>query len=374
MKITAAVVNHVNGPYELETLEMAPLRDDEVCVRLVASGICHSDEASRVGDNPYAFPFVGGHEGAGIVDAVGTAIHDISPGDAVLISYAWCGHCASCLNGHPSHCDSWYNLNARGFRDDGSAAFSKPDGTPVANFFSQSSFATYCNTTRNNLIVVDKTADLRSLAPLGCGFLTGAGTIFNGLKPRAGQSIAIFGSGAVGMAVIMAAKIAGCWPIIAVDIHDTRLALAQELGASHIINSSKEDVEQSISAICIRNGVDFSVDTSGLSDVMSSALAVLNVGGTFAPVAVTRHNLNFNPMKTLVAKNRTIKGVLMGDAIPQMDIPQLLAWHQRGLFPFEKLLTWYDFADINRAREDSASGQSIKPVLIIDKNYRPTQA
>lgn len=370
MKITAAVVNQVNAPYQLETLELAPLREDEVRVKLVASGICHSDEALRVGDEQHFFPGVLGHEGAGIVEEVGKAVKGIQPGDHVVMSYAYCGHCAQCRQGHPSHCHDWGMMNNSGFRADGSAIHLKPDGSKVSNMFFQSSFATYSHTSFNNLIVVDKRADLRLVAPLGCGLLTGASTVLNGLKPQPGSTIAIYGTGAVGLAAMMAAKIAGCRKIIAIDIHDSRLALARELGATDAINSGRENVAATIASHTQGNGVNYAIDTTGLSEVMKSALEALATGGTLAPVAVTRHDLTFNPMRSLVASSKRVIGVLMGDAIPQIAIPQLIDWHQRGLFPYEKLVKFYDFADINQAREDSASGVTIKPVLIIDKTYR----
>lgn len=369
MKITAAVINQLNAPYVLETLELTALREDEVRVKLVASGICHSDEALRTGDEAHYFPGVLGHEGAGIVEDVGKAVKGIKPGDHVVMSYAYCGHCRQCRQGHPSHCQEWGVMNASGFRADGSAILLKPDGSKVSNMFLQSSFATHTHTAFNNLIVVDKSADLRLVAPLGCGLLTGSGTVFNGLKPQAGSTIAIFGTGAVGLAAMMAAKIAGCRQIIAIDIHDSRLTLASELGATDVINSAREDVTAAIANLTQGNGVDYAIDTTGLSAVMKNAIEVLAIGGTFAPVAVTRHDLTFNPMRSLVAFSKRVVGVLMGDAIPQVSIPELIDWHQRGMFPIEKLVKFYDFADINQARQDSASGATIKPVLIIDKTY-----
>ncbi|MEN5017506.1 NAD(P)-dependent alcohol dehydrogenase [Erwinia sp. Eh17-17] len=369
MKITAAVVNHVNAPYQLETLELTALRQDEVRVRLVASGICHSDEAIRVGDEEYFFPAVLGHEGAGIVEEVGSAVNGVKAGDHVLMSYAYCGHCHPCRQGHPSHCQDWGMMNAGGFRADGSAIHLKPDGSKVSNMFFQSSFATYAHTAFNNLIVVDKSADLRLVAPLGCGLLTGSSTVFNGLKPQPGSTIAIFGTGAVGLAAMMAAKISGCRQIVAVDIHDSRLALARELGATDVINSAREDVAGTIASLTQGHGVNYAIDTTGVSAVMKSALDALAIGGTLVPVALTRHDLTFNPLRHLIASSKRIVGVLMGDAIPQVSVPQLIDWHQRGLFPFEKLVKFYDFADINQAREDSAKGVTIKPVLIIDKSY-----
>ncbi|MBQ0140320.1 MAG: alcohol dehydrogenase catalytic domain-containing protein [Kurthia sp.] len=192
MKVKAAVVNQVNGPYEFEELDLQEINHDEVVVKVVASGICHSDEALRVGDAESPFPAVLGHEGAGIVEQVGSSVKNFKVGDQVVMAYNSCGTCQSCRTGHPSSCNDWAALNMGGVRSDRQPVFKKADGTPVSNFFSQSSFSTYTVTNVNNLIKVSDDADLRIIGPLGCGFLTGAGTVVNGLKPKVGDSIPQF--------------------------------------------------------------------------------------------------------------------------------------------------------------------------------------
>jgi len=370
MKITAAVINGVNEDYQFEELELSEVRFDEVRVRIVASGICHSDEALRVGDAAYPLPVVLGHEGAGIVEEVGSGVKNFSVGDQVVLAYNYCGTCPSCRTGHPSSCNDWTTLNMGGVRQDGSPIFKKSDGSTVSNFFTQSSFATHTVVNQNNLIKVDPEADLRLVGPLGCGFLTGAGTVINGLKPKAGESIIIFGTGAVGLSALMTAKIAGCSPIIAVDIHDSRLEMAMELGATHIINSKTEDLGARVGEITGGLGVNYSIDTTGVVAVMKAAIDVLSIGGVTAPVAVTPNILEVSTFLDLVMANRTIAGVLMGDSVPQLEIPKLIQYHKEGKFPFEKLIKFYKFDEINQASADSSSGQTIKPILIIDESYR----
>lgn len=373
MKVTAAVVNEVNGPYEFEELELQPLQADEVIVKLVASGICHSDEALRVGDAEYPLPVVLGHEGAGIIEQVGDGVKDFQVGDQVVMAYNSCGTCPSCRTGHPSSCYSWTTLNMSGGRADGSHIFKKLDGTPVSNFFTQSSFATYTITNANNLIKVQDDADLRLVGPLGCGFLTGAGTVVNGLKPNVGDTIVIFGTGAVGLGALMMAKIESCGNIIAVDIHDSRLDIAKQLGATHTINSKTEDLAARIADITGGSGANFSIDTTGVSAVMKASIDVLGIGGIAAPVAVTPNSIEMNTFMDLVLLNRSVKGVLMGDAIPQLAIPKLIEFHQQGKFAFDKLVKFYNFEQINEASADSNSGVTIKPILIIDPTYRQNE-
>ncbi|MBM7700502.1 NAD(P)-dependent alcohol dehydrogenase [Kurthia huakuii] len=370
MKVKAAVVNEVNGPYEFEELDLQEIQHDEVIVKVVASGICHSDEALRVGDAEYPLPVVLGHEGAGIIEKTGASVKGFEVGDQVVMAYNSCGSCPNCRTGHPSSCVEWTILNMSGARSDGSPIFKKTDGTPVSSFFAQSSFATHTVTNVHNLIKVAPDADLRLVGPLGCGFLTGAGTVVNGLKPNVGESIVIFGTGAVGLGALMTAKIEGCGKIIAVDIHDSRLEIAKELGATHTINSKTEDLAARIAEITAGAGANYSIDTTGVSAVMKASLDVLGIQGVAAPVAVTPNSIELNTFMDLVLLNKTIKGVLMGDSIPQLAIPKLIEFHKQGQFAFDKLVQFYNFDDINQASADSNSGKTIKPILIIDETYR----
>lgn len=370
MKIKAAVVNGVGEDYQIEDLELAEMRPDEIIVKIVASGMCMSDETIRKGGTSVSMPVVLGHEGSGIVEKVGEAVKTFKPGDQVVMSYAYCGHCPSCRTGRPAVCDDWMKLNFLGVRDDGSHTLHKENGTPVGNFYGQSSFATHALVHESNLIKVGKDADLRLIGPLGCGFLTGSGTVINGLKPEAGSSIAVFGTGAVGLAAMMAAKIEGCSNIIAVDIHDSRLEIARELGATHTINSKEEDPVEKIREITNGVGVNYSVDTTGVTPVMKTALTVLSKSGVFAPVAVSKNGIEINPTAELIMSNKSIIGRLMGDGIPQLSIPQLVKFYKEGRFPFDKLVKFYAFDEINQAAHESVTGAVIKPILIMDENYK----
>ncbi|MBF1991935.1 NAD(P)-dependent alcohol dehydrogenase [Staphylococcus schleiferi] len=374
MLVKSAVVNAVGKDYEFETLELQDMQKDEVIVKVVASGICHSDEAIRIGEAEIPLPAVLGHEGAGIIVKVGEAAKNFKVGNHVLMTYNICGECMQCKSGHPSSCKFWAALNMSGTRLDGSYVFKKQDGTPVSNFFTQSAFSTYTLTNYKNLVKIDDNIDLRLVAPLGCGFLTGAGTVVNGLKPQSGDSIAVFGTGAVGLAALMLAKAQGCTTVIAIDIHDYRLQIAKELGATHVINSSKEDICSAVKRITQDKGVKFSVDTTGVRDIMKSSIEILSAQGIAAPVAVTPKTIDINPFLDLVLQNKTIKGVLMGDAIAQIEIPQLIALYQQGKFNFDRLIQYYKFEEINQASLDSNTGKVIKPVLIIDPEYKVSSA
>lgn len=370
MIVKAAVVNAAGEDYTLSDLTLSEMQPDEVLVKMVASGMCMSDETIRKGNtSSVAFPVVLGHEGSGIIERVGTAVKGFKVGDQVVLSYAYCGQCPSCQTGHPSVCDDWMTLNFSGAREDGSHTFHKEDNTPVGNFYGHSSFTSHTLVHQSNLTKVDADADLRLIGPLGCGFLTGSGTVINGLKPEVGSSIAVFGTGAVGLAAMMAAKIQGCSIIIAIDIHDSRLELAKKLGATHVINSKLEDPLEKVKEITAGRGVNYSVDTTGVSPVIKTALTVLAKGGVIAPVAVSRNNIEINLTAELTMSSKSMIGVVMGDGVPQLSIPQLVKFYQEGRFPFDELVQFYPFDDINQAAQDSADGSVIKPILILDESY-----
>lgn len=372
-QVKAAVIEELDGEFKIETLNLASeLAPHEVKVHIVASGICHTDEAVRNGQGG-AFPYPGvvGHEGSGIIEEVGTAVRSCKPGDHVILCYDYDGYCKNCLNGRPAACLNWNALNMEGHNADGGTPFSKEDGTSVANFFNQSSFSTETIVDDRNITVIDDDIDLRKVGPLGCGFVTGSGTVFNGLKPEVGSSLVIFGTGAVGLGALMAAKITGCDKLICVDVVDSRLEIAKEIGADYTINSKNEYAVARIKEIT-NGGADYAIDTTGITPVMKQAFDALTSGGKLAPLAVTRHEFKIeHPFADLTAFEKSVIGVLMGDAVPQKSIPQLLEFWKGGKFPFDKLEKFYKFDEINQANADSASGKVIKPVLIIDESYKP---
>ena len=339
---------------------------------MVASGICHSDEAIRKGDASLGYPVILGHEGAGIVEKVGSEVQNLKPGDHVVMAFYADGLCDKCLEGIPTQCRHYADYNLSGTRFDGEDQFQEDD-KHIFDMFNQSSFTTTTVTNQRNCVKVDEDVDLRKVGPLGCGYITGSGTVFNTLKPRPGQTIAVFGTGAVGLAAMMAGRISGCTKVIAVDIVPSRLELAKELGVTDVINSKEEDPVEKIRELTKGYGVDYAVDTTGLPQVMKSALDALAQGGTLSAIAVTPHNFEFSTWNDLCVGDKKVIGVNMGDAIPQVDVPRLIDFWKLGQFDFDKTEKFYDFEDINQANANSISGKTIKPVLIIDKDYQPSK-
>jgi aryl-alcohol dehydrogenase len=355
--IKAAVLRKKGGPYEIESVQLESPRENEVLVRNVASGVCHTDIGVGESQDVVSEPVVLGHEGAGIVIEVGKNVKSVHPGDHVILSFKYCGDCPECRSGHPWACQHFLKLNFGFRRLDGSNAM-QSSGV-YGHFFGQSSFSTHSLVSETNITRVSPDLNLEILSPLGCGIMTGSGTVMNLLKVPKGASMAVFGTGAVGLAAVMAARIVGAAPIIGIDIHPARLELALELGATHVINSRREDVASTISSIT-GSGVDFILETSGNSTIYQIAVDVLNPRGTIACAA--------GPMvQGKLPGEKKSAQVTMGSSFPQKFIPQLIGFYQAGIFPFDRLEKFYDFSEINQAISDSRSGVAIKPVLRISK-------
>ena len=353
--IEAAVVRSPGGPLKIETLKMEGPQESEVLVRIVASGICHTDISMVDFWETSDGPLVLGHEGAGIVEATGKRVKGIRPGDHVVLSYQSCGTCQACKSGRPTGCRRFYELNFGFHRLDGTNAL-RQSGVR-GHFIGQSSFASHVLATERNLVKVSRKLPLEVLAPLGCGMQTGAGTIMNMLRVRKGESVAVFGTGAVGLAAVMAAHIVGAFPIIGVDIRPSRLKLALDLGATHVINSRKTDVTSDMAKI-VAQGAHYVLETTGHAAMLQLAPHVTKKGGTAA-------FFTGDDIPDSVPRGIKAVQVIEGDSIPQIFIPRLIRLYRSGRFPFDRLLKFYEFKDINRAMNDSRSGKTIKPVLLM---------
>ena len=379
----ASVARSASGPLTLESTMLRGPRSDEVLVKLVATGLCHTDIAVKE-RGLCAFPMVLGHEGAGIVERVGSSVSDYKVGDHVLLSYASCGSCPHCLIGKPAYCFEHGSENFSGV-DTGAKegqpktrhthAPDAPNGEanqPIyGSFFRQSSFAEYALATSNNLVKVDRSLDLAKLSPLGCGIQTGAGAVLNTLRPPVGSNIVVFGIGAVGLSAVMAARLSGCRNIIAVDRNEARLKLAKELGATNTLRvTGQEDGKELVESLrsLSSHGYEYSIDTSGNPSVLRTAFDVLNplgvaglIGGAAPGVEVKIDMLGLLPGKQL-------RGIIQGDAVSKIFLPQLIEHHQAGRFPFEKMITYYNgLEELNQAIADckDPQGKVIKPVVRI---------
>lgn len=363
MKTRAAIAIAPKSDLELRDLDVDDPRADEVRIKIVATGVCHTDAIIRDQWYPVPQPVVLGHEGAGIIEAVGSGVRALAAGDKVVLGPAFCGVCTQCIAGHPMYCENFYARNFGVRREDGSTAFSERGTAVGSHFFGQSSFAEYTNAQVNGVVKVPDDVPLDLLGPLGCGIMTGSGAVLNVLKPDAGSSIAIFGTGAVGMAGMLAAKAAGVSTIVMVDIVEERLRFARELGATHVVNSKSVDPVKAIREIT-GTAVDYALDSTGVPAVfaqMAGSLTTLGHGvlvgaarlGTEAPIDIG----------TLLLTGIRLSMVIEGNAVPREFIPRLIRLHREGKFPFDRLIKKYRFEDVNLAFADSANGSTLKPVL-----------
>jgi aryl-alcohol dehydrogenase len=360
VKIQAAVSRDASVAPSVETLEIEAPRQGEILVRNVATGICHTDINVHERDRSPK-PIVLGHEGAGIVERVGSGVTRLVPGDRVILSVSFCGECPSCRNNAHSYCYECLPRNFGGRRPDGSTPL-RQDGVPInARFFGQSSFATYSLADERSAVKVPDDLPLEIMGPLACGVITGAGSVINSLAVRPGQCIAIFGTGAVGLSAVMAAKIVGATRIVAVDVVPSRLELALELGATDAIDASSGEVVAAIRERT-RYGVDFSFNTTRSPAVFTQAMECLAPRGVAgfvgAPLGAWTPD-----MFQILSGGRTLRGILGGDSSPGLFIPLLMEYYRQGRLPFDRLIRFYPLQDIAQAFADCERGTTIKAVL-----------
>jgi aryl-alcohol dehydrogenase len=358
----AATVDEKGGPFKMRTITIDDPRPDELLVRIVATGVCQTDAHVRNQDYATPLPVILGHEGAGIVESVGSGVSDIVPGDHVVLSFPSCGRCRSCRIGAPANCIQTFPLAFGCSRADGTNAYAKSG--VHGHFFAQSSFAQYALGSERNAVRIDKDMPLELAGPLGCGFQTGAGAVLNSLQAKAGESIAVIGTGAVGLAAVMAANIVGATTITAVDVNDARLTLAAELGATHSLNATSGNVAQQLRSIR-PHGFDYVIELTARPEMLALAVELITPTGVAALIggapAGTKASIDMN---TLLA-GRVVRGIMQGGSVPQVFIPKLVELYRSGRFPIDRLVGTYAFADINQAFADTAQGAVIKPVLLM---------
>jgi aryl-alcohol dehydrogenase len=363
--ITKAAVFRPDVPAaSLEMVTIGALRDDEVLVRLVATGVCHTDLTCRDGFMALRRPMVLGHEGAGIVERVGAGVSSVVIGDPVVMTFLSCGVCTNCGKDAPSYCDVFFPGNFTGRRVDGSTGLSNSAGDISGHFFGQSSFAMHSVANVRNVVKVRADAPLELLGPLGCGVQTGAGAVLNVLKPEPGSSIGIIGAGGVGLSAVMAAVIAGCNTIIVVEPRADRRALALELGATHVVDpAGQQSMPEAIRSIAA-GGLNAAFDTSGIPSVIGQAVSSLAKLGKLALVTANRGDALITvPILELVSRGITIRGVSMGDSVPQEFIPRLVELVMDGRFQIQRMVRFYNLDEINQALHDQETGAVIKAIL-----------
>lgn len=367
--VTAAVVESAGAPFAIRQLELDGPRDDEALVELACTGVCHTDLIVRDGQAPVPFPAVLGHEGAGVVRAVGANVEGFVPGDRVVLSTDSCGKCTNCRAARPYACMNFFAYNFVSQRIDGTTAFSLA-GSPIhSHYFGQSSFASMVVVRSNSLIRADDDVPFEVLAPLACGVLTGAGAVLGVQRPDVGDSIVVFGLGAVGLSAVMAARISGCAVIIAVDPVASRRQLALELGATAVVAPQDRDPVEEVRRLTA-SGVRFAVEASGVPAALDQAIAAMASGGNCAilgaPPPGTKLTLD---VQGLIASHQSVSGITIGGSPARQFIPELIDHWRAGALPVERLVTVFRHDRINEAIEATKAGDVIKPVLRYETQF-----
>jgi len=359
----AAILYEPNTPLKVEDVELDDPQENEILVKLVATGVCHSDLHLMNGELPHPVPFVPGHEGAGVVEKVGPGVTTVQPGDHVILMVAFsCGNCPSCLEGRLTMCVENLPIQMMGTLPGGHTRLHKGD-QPLQHLFGLACYAEKVVVHERSAVKVRKDAPMEVVCVLGCGASTGIGAAVNSTGIRAGESIVIFGCGGVGLSAVMGARMAGAGHIIAVDVLDSKLEKAKELGATHTINASQDDPAGKVMEI-LGGGADYALEFIGNVNVTAQAFASIRNGGKLivAGVAPITDVLTIAPFEFLLGK--TITGTIQGDVIAQIDIPRYVDMYMDGRLPVDKLITrTYTLDQINEAFDAMQKGEVIRSVI-----------
>lgn len=371
MRISASVLRDVDRTPEVEAVELGAPEANEVVVRMVSAGICATDvhAAGLVYAGMLSLPVVLGHEGAGVVEQVGSAVTKVTAGDHVALVFDSCGRCGHCRHNEPSYCAEFNQRNFGARRPDGTSSLSEGGAVIGSHFLGQSSFATRAVVTERSVVRLDPEVPLGPIGPFGCGFMTGAGAVFHELDPRPGSALAVFGAGAVGLAGVMAARVAGCSEVIAIDVSPARLETALAVGATAVIDASSADIVEGIRKL-VPGGVQASLDTTGSTKVVTAAVEALAFRGRCGVVGVGADQTMTLDWRTMLG-GRSVVGITSGSAAPDAFLPELIELYRAGRFPVDQLITYYPFADFARALDDSRRGAVVKAVLTFDAGDAP---
>lgn len=366
MKINAAVAREINV-LKVEEVELEQPHEHEVLVRIHAAGVCHSDLHTYKGELRSTPPVVLGHEGAGVVEAVGPGVTKVKPGERVMINWLpSCLECPSCLAGRPTLCERFPTTTLQSRMMDGTLRHKTLDGLELKPYLSSATMGEYAVIHQNGLVPLPDDVSFEVGAVIGCAVMTGVGAVLNTAQIAPGSSAAVIGCGGVGLSALLGCALAGCYPLIAVDIVPSKLEFARELGATHVINSREQDAVAELRRLT-RIGVDYAFDSVGAAVTMNQALMGIRPGGT--AVVMGMHALKEEvPISAaaLIAQNKRLLGCFAGSSRPLVDLPKLIELYRGGRLPVDKLITHrYSLAQVNQAFADLEAGKVARGVLVM---------
>jgi alcohol dehydrogenase len=375
LKIRAAVIRQSglpepyasSRPLSIEEVELAPPGEREVLVQVKAAGLCHSDLSTINGNRPRQTPMVLGHEAAGVVRALGPGVTDLAEDDHVVMVFApSCGECMPCKEGFPARCERGQAANNAGTLIGGHVRLSQ-GGAAVYHHVGVSAFAEYCVVNRGSVVKIDPALPFDEAAVFGCAVLTGVGAALNTARVFAGASVAVVGLGGVGLNALLGAAVAGASRIVAIDLHDDKLELASQLGATDVINAKDPDAVAKAKALT-GGGVDFGFEMAGSVQAMEMAYRVTRRGGTTVTAGLPHPDARW-PLQhvNLTAEERTVKGSYMGSCVPPRDLPRYVDLYRRGKLPVNRLMSDHlPLERINEGFDALASGHTVRQIVMFD--------
>jgi NDMA-dependent alcohol dehydrogenase len=361
----AVVCRELNQPVVVETVEVESPHRDEVMVKIGACGVCHSDFSATNGTIPLPPPLVLGHEAAGVIEEVGEGVREVAVGDSVVIAWVpMCGRCRYCTVGRPALCD--VGLRTGTTLPDGTHRFTDADGRPLNHFAGVGVMAEYATVHKDSVVVIGADVPLDKAALVGCAVMTGVGAALNTAKVEAGSSVVVFGAGGIGLNVIQGAALAGADAIIAVDLEDKKLELAQSFGATHVINPGREGDPLKRIRELTRGGADYGFECIGLGATIEQTYAAIGKGGTAVVVGVA------GPTETVTLgaftipfTEKTLTGSMYGSGRPRVDFPRLLSLYKAGRLKLDELVTsTYGIEEAPRAFDDMRAGLNARGVIV----------
>jgi S-(hydroxymethyl)glutathione dehydrogenase/alcohol dehydrogenase len=363
MRVTAAVLYDTKKPVVVEDVELLEPGPHEVQVRWVANGVCHSDLHVITGDSPHPLPVVLGHEAAGIVEKVGAGVETVAPGDHVCSSYIpSCGKCWYCIGGQPTMCA--LRDKPRWFMFDGTSRFRK-DGRALHHYLQVAGYSTHSVLPEESVIPIRKDAPLDVVCLVSCGVLAGAGPVFNRARVPPGATVAVWGCGGVGLNTIQAARLVGAAKIIAVDVMGQKLAWAEEFGATHVVDASREDPVARVQALAGRGGVDYAFEMVGTQRTMEQALHATHRGGTCVVVGVSPAGTRLSVDPSLLLQQRVLTGSSFGGGHQRTDVPMLIDLYMSGKYKLDELISRrLPLGELNHAFDLMLQGEVKRSVIV----------
>ncbi len=369
MQIRAAVLRHPGTPVEVENVELDPPKANEVLVRIAAAGVCHSDVRHADGDlGPGKWPAVMGHEGAGVVETVGSDVTHVSPGDHVALCFVpACRACRYCRAGKPNLCEVVAKHGADGMLMDGTSRLRLPDGTTLQHGLRTACFAEYTVVAAGGAVRIPEELPLWQAALLGCGVVTGAGAVANVAEVRAGDAVAVIGCGGVGLQVIAAARRAGAGPIIAVDRVPEKLELARAHGATHVIDAASPDSAVDTIRSLTVDGVDFAFEVVGRSETIRLAWDTIRSGGTAVVVGLAPDGVEASVPAIEFLSDKSLVGTYYGSGDPAVELPELAELALSGKLDLAAVVSHVDALEgVEAALDRLRRGEGARTVLIVD--------